>query len=295
MKKIKEIIFVNESGSDEGIKEAEKYVKKAVKTAAGFFKFPAGYQVSVTLVDEDHIRELNREYRSVDSSTDVLSFPLEETDPRGARILGDIVLCRDVAVRQAEEFCHSLERELSYLSVHSFLHLMGYDHMDDEEKLKMRSMEKRIMRKMGVFKNMDRTEASKEDLELIRLATQMLDMAYCPYSGYHVGAALLTSSGKIYTGCNIENASYSATICAERTAAVKAVSEGERHFVKVAIACSGDSYAYPCGVCRQFLNEFADDDFEVIVIKGSGEWEKSPFRELLPHGFRGKDMGIDLE
>lgn len=295
MKKIKEIIFVNESGSEEGIEEAWKYIKRAVKTAAGFFKFPSGYQVSVTLVDEDHIRELNREHRNVDASTDVLSFPLEETDPRGVRILGDIVLCRDVAVRQAEEFCHSLERELSYLTVHSFLHLMGYDHTDDEEKLKMRSMEKRIMRKMGVFKNMDRTEASKEDRELIRLATEMLDMAYCPYSKFHVGAALLTSSGRIFTGCNIENASYPATICAERTAASKAVSEGERHFVKIAIACSGDSYAYPCGVCRQFMNEFADDDFEVIVVKASGEWEKVSFAKLLPHGFRGKDMGIEID
>ena len=81
MKKIKEIIFVNESGSEEGIEEAEKYIKKAVKTAVGFFKFPSGYQVSVTLVDEDHIRELNREYRNVDSSTDVLSFPWRRPIP----------------------------------------------------------------------------------------------------------------------------------------------------------------------------------------------------------------------
>ena len=158
----------------------------------------------------------------------------------------------------------------------------------------MRHMEKKIMKKMKVFKSPE-GGLSPADQDLLDRAVEMLSRSYSPYSEYRVGAALLTASGRIYTGCNIENASYSVTICAERTAAVKAVSEGDLHFTKVAIACSGDTFAYPCGVCRQFLNEFADDGFEVIVTDASGRWEKAPLEELLPHGFRGRDMGIEID
>ncbi len=126
--------------------------------------------------------------------------------------------------------------------------------------------------------------------ELIEKAKEMREKAYCPYSKYRVGAAILTSSGKIYTGCNIENASYSVTICAERTAGVKAVSEGELEFEAIAIAVSGNTFGYPCGVCRQFLNEFACDDMEVTVINNKGEVNTVKLNEILPFGFKGRDM-----
>lgn len=295
MKMIREIIFDNRAGSEEDYKETCEAVEKAIEEASSFFDLGKGYQVSVSFVSEDEIHSLNREFRDTDRATDVLSFPMEETDPRGVNILGDIVLCRDVALRQAEEFGHSALREITYLTVHSFLHLMGYDHMEDDDKVEMRTMEKEIMKKMGIFKNEYSAVEAGEDEVLIRKAVEMLDMAYAPYSRYHVGAALLTASGKIYTGCNIENASYGATICAERTAAVKAVSEGDRHFVRIAIACSGDTFAWPCGICRQFLNEFAEDGFEVIVIDNSGRTDRMLLTELLPNGFRGKDMGISID
>lgn len=125
---------------------------------------------------------------------------------------------------------------------------------------------------------------------LIKKAKDMRQMAYCPYSGYKVGAAILAQSGNIYTGCNIENASYSVTICAERTAGAKAVSEGERKFEAIAIAVSGDSFGYPCGVCRQFLNEFAEEDMQVIVINNKDEINSVRLGDILPYGFKGVDM-----
>lgn len=125
---------------------------------------------------------------------------------------------------------------------------------------------------------------------LIDTAVEMRGQAYCPYSNYQVGAAILTKSGKIYGGCNIENASYPATICAERTAAVKAVSEGEKDFVALAVAVSGSATGYPCGVCRQFLNEFAFGDMDVFLINKEGNVVEESFGHLFPHGFKGKDM-----
>lgn len=149
---IEEIYFENRTDNEFDDLTYEE-ITNAVKGASEFFDFDMGYQVSISIVDKSEIHELNAKFRGVDSPTDVLSFPMEETDPRGVEILGDIVLCIDVAKEQAESFGHSFQRELAYLSVHSFLHLMGYDHMTEEDKLEMRGMEKEIMKKLGIFKN----------------------------------------------------------------------------------------------------------------------------------------------
>ena len=114
-------------------------------------------EISVTFVDMEEIHELNKEYRDVDRPTDVLSFPqfydLEEEIPEVGEIcLGDVVICRDKAAEQAEEFGHSFEREIIYLFVHSVLHLLGYDHMEDDEKACMRAREEQIMEHLGVFR-----------------------------------------------------------------------------------------------------------------------------------------------
>lgn len=117
--------------------------------------------------------------------------------------------------------------------------------------------------------------------------------AYAPYSGFYVGAALLTASGKVYTGCNIENAAFSPTNCAERTAFFKAVSDGERSFAVIAVVGGQkDTLAEictPCGVCRQVMAEFCDKDFE-IVLGNSEKFEIYHFSELLPHSFSKKDI-----
>lgn len=127
--------------------------------------------------------------------------------------------------------------------------------------------------------------------QLIEKAMLAREASYSPYSNYRVGAALLTESGEIFTGCNIENAAYSPTNCAERTAFFKAVSEGERKFSAIAIAGGTkdediSQYAYPCGVCRQVMMEFCDPQtFQIIVAKSTREYEIRTLQELLPNGF----------
>ncbi|GFH89882.1 cytidine deaminase [Lachnospiraceae bacterium] len=126
--------------------------------------------------------------------------------------------------------------------------------------------------------------------EMIDLAIAQLKYSYTPYSGFKVGAALLTADGKFYTGCNIENAAYSPTNCAERTAFFKAVSEGERAFRAICIVGGKDGvlteYAAPCGVCRQVMMEFCNPDtFQIILATGKEQYEIFTLRELLPLGF----------
>lgn len=127
--------------------------------------------------------------------------------------------------------------------------------------------------------------------ELIKLAIEARKNAYCPYSGFAVGAALLCKDGTIYTGCNIENASYSPTNCAERTAFFKAVSEGKREFVSIAIVGGSEKLqkCYPCGVCRQVMTEFCDENFEVICGTSSEEFEVFQLAELIPQSFKLKN------
>lgn len=121
-----------------------------------------------------------------------------------------------------------------------------------------------------------------EDRELIATAVGARIKAYAPYSHYPVGAALLTASGRVYTGCNVENASYGLTICAERTAAVKAVCDGEREFVAIAVV--SENAGTPCGACRQVLAEFGPN-MRVLVADASGNYEVYSLSQLLPHHF----------
>ncbi len=126
--------------------------------------------------------------------------------------------------------------------------------------------------------------------KLIEMAILARKSAYAPYSGYRVGAALLTKSGKVYVGCNIENASYTPTVCAERVAVFKAVSEGEKEFEAIAV-CGGNTNEItgsfpPCGVCRQVLREFCNpEEFKVYLIGEKGTYKELTLAELLPYGF----------
>ena len=120
--------------------------------------------------------------------------------------------------------------------------------------------------------------------ELKAAAVAMLDRAYIPYSHFPVGAALECSDGTVFTGCNIENAAYGLTICAERTAIFKAISEGHRDFKRIVIAGKSEDYCVPCGSCRQVMQEFAPQ-MEVICLNGAGEERTFTLEELLPHSF----------
>ena len=127
------------------------------------------------------------------------------------------------------------------------------------------------------------------DRQLIDIAINAMDNAYTPYSGFKVGAALLTKGGKVYTGCNIENASFSPTVCAERTSFFKAISEGETDFVKIAIVGGQDGnltdYCTPCGVCRQVISEFCTGDFEIVLYNGADS-KTLTLDEMLPYRFK---------
>ena len=127
------------------------------------------------------------------------------------------------------------------------------------------------------------------DKELAMIAREAMEQAYVPYSHFKVGAALLAKDGTVFKGCNIENASYGATNCAERTAVFKAVSEGYREFEKIAIVASSGDIASPCGICRQVLFEFMPDG-KVILDSDEKGMVTYLVRELLPLGFSSKDI-----
>ena len=120
---------------------------------------------------------------------------------------------------------------------------------------------------------------------LCAAALAMLSRAYAPYSRFPVGAALECADGSVFTGCNIENAAFSPSICAERTAVAKAVSEGHRDFVRIAIAGAAEQFCPPCGVCRQVLSEFASDALEILLVNGAGDVRETTLGELLPQRF----------
>lgn len=119
------------------------------------------------------------------------------------------------------------------------------------------------------------------DRELINLAFEAMEQAYAPYSGFKVGAALECADNSVFLGCNVENAAYGSTICAERTAVVKAVSEGRREFRRIAIAAQSEDYCMPCGACRQVLSEFSGD-MEVLSAKKDGRYVSYKLNALLP-------------
>ena len=246
--------------------------------------------VHLSLVSDEEIAAVNKEYRNNPSSTDVLSFPScgftpartlkssmdligTEYDPDiDACFLGDILISLPHAEKQAAEYGHSFQREVAYLTVHAMFHLMGYDHMNKEDKTVMRSQEEKSLEKAGLV----------SDDKLLEKAREAMRFSYSPYSHYRVGACLRCCDGSVYTGCNIENSSYGASNCAERTAIFKAVSEGRRQFDAIAIA--SDEFApWPCGICRQVMYEFSPD-MRVLVTWGD-HTEEASLKDLLVNGF----------
>lgn len=126
------------------------------------------------------------------------------------------------------------------------------------------------------------------DIDVRKLTAAAMDAyknSYAPYSDYGVGAALLTATGSIYQGCNVENASYGLSICAERNAIFAAVANGERDFMAMAIAATGECRPLPCGACRQVLSEFCGPEFPVFVVDGNGAAQRFTLAELIPHAF----------
>lgn len=150
------LLLANDTNEDLDLELIRQKALKTIEEVLKVEKFGENAEVSLSIVDKDTIHKLNKDYRNVDRGTDVLSFPMDEEafDIEGNPIflLGDIVICLDVARNQAAEFGHSLEREMMYLICHSTLHLLGYDHIEEDDKAKMRAKEKEVMKNLGVFK-----------------------------------------------------------------------------------------------------------------------------------------------
>lgn len=134
-------------------KEIEVLAEKTILETLNIENVGNNYEVSLSFVTDEEIRELNRDYRGIDKSTDVLSFPMDdEFNTLETPLLGDIIISLDTAYKQAEEYGHSIEREIAYLVCHSTLHLLGYDHIEEDDKLEMRDKEKSVMKKLRIFK-----------------------------------------------------------------------------------------------------------------------------------------------
>lgn len=148
-----EVLYDNRQDFMEITEDDENAVRQAACKVLETEGCDGDYEISVSFVTNEEIKELNRDYRNVDSVTDVLSFPMDdEEDPEGIIMLGDVILSTEKIKEQAEEYGHSLRREMTYLTVHSVLHLLGYDHMDEKEKSEMRGREKEIMKELEIFK-----------------------------------------------------------------------------------------------------------------------------------------------
>ena len=128
-----------------------------------------------------------------------------------------------------------------------------------------------------------------DNKELVKAAKEAMKNAYVPYSKFRVGAALQTADGLIFTGCNIENASFGGTNCAERTALFKAISEGNRKFTKIAVISDSNDYTYPCGICRQVLSEWGLD-MEIIVANCNEDFRVHKLADILPYAFTNENM-----
>ena len=298
----------------ERIEGLEELLARVAETCFALEGVEKGF-MSIRIVDDEAIHALNLETRGIDRSTDVLSFPTvnyrpgttardnptrirREFDPAvGSPYLGDCIISLEHARAQAAEYGHSLARELGYLTAHSCFHLLGYDHMNDEDKRKMRAMEDMAMDKLSLSRDADMELPEKKqaltDQQLFDLACEAMQKAYSPYSNFKVGACLLSSDGRTFTGCNIENASYGATICAERSAVSAAVTAGARSFTAVAIVGS-TAQSWPCGICRQVLNEFSDNMRVICGEYGKG-FEVVKLSDLLPRSFGPADLGIEVK
>ena len=261
--------------------------------------------VGITLTDDESIREINRVERGIDRPTDVLSFPTvnyphgitagqaknlirrEYSADDRAYLLGEIVISCDRVIEQAQEYGHSADRELCYLLAHGIFHCFGYDHETPAQQKEMRIMEEKALELAGMTRD-GQPHACPDDAQLIALAEEAMQRSYSPYSRFKVGACLLSADGRVFTGTNIENASYGMTICAERAAIAKAVGDGVKEFSAIAIVAE-NAAPWPCGACRQVLSEFAPT-IRVLIAWGKDHTDQALLSELLPHGFGPRDL-----
>lgn len=369
------IIFSDDQDEVKVPKKAVALLKEGLQAVAKLHKLSAETEVDVSLVSDEVIHVLNKDYRGIDRPTDVLSFALDEAEePQefggpDTHLLGDIIISAETAVRQGEEYGHGLNRELVYLGVHSLLHLLGYDHMNKADKAVMRQEEEKALqlihlsqadldrsagnadpdhfavavvdavqekktKKPAIMKTEKQTKKTAENekrkeisadkpktekekkkvqsksskegenvmgrkkeketdkaiQKLFKKALKTRENAYVPFSKFKVGAALLTKSGDIFTGCNVENSSFGLTVCAERVAMFNAAAAGVRpgEITMLLVAADTEDVTSPCGACRQVMAEF---EIPVIVMANvRGDMRTVTLDELLPFSFKAADF-----
>ena len=213
-----------------------------------YLKLKDKYSISLSIVNSSKIQELNKKYRNIDKPTDVLSFTYDGDDV--SNDLGSIVICDEKALLQSKEFNHPLERELAFLFIHGILHSLGYDHEKKDEEEKMFKLQNDILNYLPIdfYTNLSRMKK-----ELLIAKSKSMPT----YSHFGVGAVVVTKDKKYHIGFNIENASYPATVCAERVALFSTYTKGYTKDDIVSLGCITDSKEVGtcCGVCRQVMSE----------------------------------------
>ena len=311
--------------------KAIKLLKQGLQAVAKLHKLSAKTEVSVSLVNDEVIHVLNKDYRGIDRPTDVLSFALDEAEePQeiggpDTHLLGDIIISAETAVRQGKEYRHGLNRELVYLGVHSLLHLLGYDHMNKDDKAVMREEEEKALQLIHLSQadlgkvtgktdsehfaetvvdiakkkqqegegRMGRDDVKKTDKmikKMFKKALKTRENAYVPFSKFKVGAAVLTKAGDIYTGCNVENSSFGLTVCAERVAMFTAAAAGVRpgEITMLLVVADTEDVTSPCGACRQVMAEFEIP--AIVMANVHGDMRIVKLEELLPFSFKAADF-----
>lgn len=249
-------------------------------------------ELSLSVLSQSDMQNVNKEYRDIDSATDVLSFPLWEESgvfappaDWGSLPLGDVLVCPEVVSRDAEEEKKTYIEELTLVICHGMLHLVGFDHDSVEREKEMWELQSHMVesfleeRHLMTKKGLDAEKAA----ELIAEAKAARLMAYAPYSRFLVGAAILCENGEIVTGCNVENASYGMAICAERNAMTTAVMRGSKKPLAIAVAGEQGKICPPCGACRQFLVEF--NPKMTVVLEDKAGITTYILEDLLPAFF----------
>jgi homotetrameric cytidine deaminase/rRNA maturation RNase YbeY len=287
------ITYSNEQKKVKIPQTAEKLLLAALEAVGELHALSANTEVDVTIVTDKEIHKINKAYRNVDRPTDVLSFAFDETDGEEPELLGNlkihllgnIIISAETALRQGKEYGHGISRELAYLAVHGCLHLLGYDHMVAKDKAVMRKQEELALKKIKLSQEDLDTPAMDKRVQkkLWRLAVKAREHAYAPYSKFKVGAAVLTADGKIFTGCNVENASYGLTCCAERNTMFAAVGEGAREFTCLCVVADTKEPVLPCGACLQVLAEFKVA--QILLANCAGALKLVKLADLLPYGF----------
>ena len=243
------------------------------------------FSISLSLVEQNEIKKLNSKYRNINTPTDVLTFDYNG-DKTIKNDLGSIIICPKIAEKQAKEFNHPLDRELSFLFIHGVLHAFGYDHIDEKEGKKMFKLQNDILNSLPIDFYTDLNRMKK-------LLLEAQSKSCATYSHFRVGAVVVTKDNQYHIGFNIENASYPATVCAERVALFSVYAKGYRKDDIVSLGCITDSKEVGtcCGVCRQVMSELMNLNCPVYIY--NFDETKSLFTTvdgLLPFSFQKENM-----